>query len=141
MLIEKFKRHIKKNGYFKTKERLELFEILTKQKTPCTIQRLVHLADNMDEATVYRNLELFEEIGVTHRIYTGWKYKVELSDMFRSHHHHMTCDSCGAVISFEESVGFERELRKLEQKYGFNASSHSLELRGSCSSCHSNRFA
>jgi len=80
-------------------------------------------------------LELFEKIGISIRIYTGWKYKVELSDQYSHHHHHMLCTSCDKIIAFEESEGFLKELLKLEQKHGFLAKSHSLELQGLCKNC------
>lgn len=136
------KQLLKKSRNSITPERLLLFHELHSYNKPYSVSSLVSkLAHSMNKTTVYRNLDLFENLGITHRVYTGWKYKVELSDMFRSHHHHMTCNNCEAIISFEESEGFERELRKLERKHGFSATSHSLELRGICNSCHRNRFA
>jgi Fur family ferric uptake transcriptional regulator len=84
---------------------------------------------------VYRTLELFEEIGITTRVYSGWKYKVELSDDFSPHHHHMTCTNCGEIISFEESDAFLRELDRISKNHGFKSESHSLELKGLCKNC------
>ncbi len=76
-----------------------------------------------------------EKIGITTRIYSGWKYKVELSDAFSAYHHHMTCTRCGTIISFHESEAIQDELKLLEVTHGFNAVSHSLELKGLCRNC------
>jgi len=136
MIEEIFKDTLKKSRLFCTRERVRLFQELKNSHDPCSIAHLVSAtAEAMDETTVYRNLDAFEKIGIVHRVYTGWKYKVELSDMFRDHHHHMTCTTCGNIISFEEPESLETELKKLGQKYNFSVQSHTLELKGLCSAC------
>jgi Fe2+ or Zn2+ uptake regulation protein len=97
-----FQKLLSKNNYRCTEERRVLFSTLKNQSNPCTIQELVTATSgSLDPATVYRNVELFEKLNVVHRVYTGWKYKVELSDDFRDHHHHMTCTNCSTITSFE----------------------------------------
>jgi len=136
MIEQLFRETLQKRKLYRTSERMRLFRELKDQKAPCSIAELVELtSDSLDTATVYRNLELFEEIGVITRVYSGWKYKVELSDKFSPHHHHMTCTNCGNVISFKESKSFEAELRKLAKSHGFDAKSHTLELKGLCTNC------
>ncbi len=134
--LQQFKELLKRNKYKNTPERRLLFETMLRQSSPCSIQELIDLVKNsMNETTVYRNLETFEEIGAVTRVYSGWRYKLELSDMFRGHHHHMTCRNCGDVISFDEQPSLLAELHKIEQKHGFTMQSHSLELEGLCSNC------
>ena len=136
MQLETFKKTLQSKQLFVTRERSLLFEKLSRLQSPITITQLAALlSSEMNETTVYRNIELFESLDITTRVYTGWRYKVELSDRFSSHHHHMTCETCGQIISFQESAGFQRELQKLESAYGFRSSSHSLELRGQCKAC------
>jgi len=38
----------------------------------------------------------------------GWKYKLELSNAFQHHHHHLTCLQCGGVTPLPED-GVARE--------------------------------
>jgi Fur family ferric uptake transcriptional regulator len=119
-----------------TSERLALFRILKDIRVPYSLKELLELtANEMDTATVYRNLDLFEKLGITTRIYDGWKYKVELSDVYNEHHHHMTCSNCGVIIPFEETNNFQRELKALEVEYNFSIESHTLELKGLCKDC------
>jgi len=127
---------LKKNGLRDTQERRKIFNILLSQKSPCSIAELVQAAKSFaDRSTVYRTLEIFEKIDITTRVYTGWKYKIELSDTFSHHHHHMLCLKCGRILSFEESPRFLEELKKIESQHGFIAQSHTLELQGLCDTC------
>jgi Fur family ferric uptake transcriptional regulator len=136
MIEELFRETLKKHQLRRTTERVRLFQELKDLKVPCSISDLVERTkDSLDMTTVYRNLDTFEANGIITRVYTGWKYKVELSDMFRDHHHHMSCTNCGNIISFEESDEFVNELKKLEMIHGFKAESHSLELKGLCKNC------
>jgi Fe2+ or Zn2+ uptake regulation protein len=127
---------LKKSNKYITDDRLSLFRHLCDQESPLSIQLIVkNLCNSMDEATVYRNIKMFERLGVVTRVYTGWKYKIELSDNFSAHHHHMLCTNCNLIVSFEESSQFIGELKKIEVQNGFRVQSHTLELQGLCSSC------
>lgn len=133
---ETFIKTLQKNNKYITDDRLTLFRYLNESHTPLSIQEIaISLVNSMDEATVYRNIRIFEKLGIATRVYTGWKYKVELSDQYSHHHHHMMCTNCETIISFEESAVFQQELKKIEKKYGFKAESHSLELKGLCKDC------
>ncbi len=131
-----FQHLLKDNGYRLTKERQALFNALSTLHSPASITELAKVCSRiMDSATVYRNLAVFQKLGITHHVYSGWKYTVELSDKFSSHHHHMTCTNCGIIVSFEESQSLVSEMNKLQHKYKFKIQSHSLELSGLCSKC------
>ncbi len=127
---------LEKNHLRKTAERLKVFNTLKQQDQPFAMSEIVALCrSELDRSTVYRTIDVFEKIGVTTRVYSGWKYSIELSDMFNAHHHHMTCTNCGKIIAFEESTMFNEEIRKQEKQYGFKTTSHSLELKGLCATC------
>ena len=50
------------------------------------------------------------------------------------HHHHITCQLCGAVTDLEDSdVHYNDE--KIRKKTGFITKYHSIELEGICSLC------
>jgi len=137
MAEEVLRNTLRKNRLYRTTERIYIFRLLKDQQSPCTFSELVNLsAEVADRSTVYRTLQVYEEIGVVSRGRRGNDSTFELSDMFSAHHHHMTCTNCGDVISFEESDSFVRELHKLEHQHGFKSASHSLELKGLCKSCH-----
>lgn len=136
MPADVFTQTLKKNRLSVTQERLKLFAVLDDQDRPLTMNQLINACSpTLDRSTVYRTVDIFEKIGVAIRVYSGWKYRIELSEVFSSHHHHITCIRCGKIIPFEESVGFERELQYIQQKYAFNITSHTLELKGLCKTC------
>jgi Fur family ferric uptake transcriptional regulator len=127
---------LKKNRLSNTRARRTVFDILDAQNNPLTMKQLVNAASpTLDRSTVYRTIELFEHIGIVTKVYTGWKYRIELSDIFSSHHHHLTCTACGTIISFEDSNHFDNELHQIATKHGFSLSAHSLELKGLCRAC------
>lgn len=127
---------LKKAGHSTTKARKEVFEVLSSHHQPLTMREIGDiLSKKIDRASVYRVIEVFEKIGVVHRVYTGWKYKIELSEVFHPHHHHIYCTTCHSTISFKEPVELEHILRDLERKHSFTISSHQFEIQGICPNC------
>lgn len=131
----KFQKSLKTYGYSVTKPRLAVFSAML-DREPLVVQQLIDtVGKDIDRASVYRTIKLFERISVIQRLVHGWKYKLELSDEFSSHHHHISCIRCGTLQTFEESTAISRELKRLAQSAGFNETSHQLEIRGICQKC------
>lgn len=133
----KLKQLLRDRGYSTTRPRLLVFDRLQKSKGPVSVAELASQLKEIDNASTYRTIGLFESAGIIQRVWTGFKSKVELSEKFSSHHHHFTCHSCGKVISFD-SKGLEDSLAKLEKTEGFKLTHHSVELSGFCESCSKN---
>lgn len=128
---------LKQRGHSVTKARQHVFTALT-DSGPITMAQLVNkVHSRVDRASVYRAVELFEKLGIVNRLQIGWKYKLELSDLFTEHHHHATCMQCGSVISLEEDPQLEQGIRRLAQAAGFASKSHTLEIKGLCATCKS----
>ena len=126
---------LKKNGSSLTKPRKLVFDLLL-DREPQTMQVLVHrAAGRVDRATIYRTIELFEELGIVHRLNIGWKYKIELSDMFVGHHHHFYCTNCHKTYNLEPSSMLETMIDSLVSKDGFAPRGHQLEIYGLCENC------
>jgi Fur family ferric uptake transcriptional regulator len=126
---------LKKRGYSVTKTRQAVFNALT-DAGPITMAQLTNkVRAHADRASVYRTVELFERLGIVNRLQIGWKYKIELSDLFTEHHHHATCILCGNVTSLEEDAQLEAGITQLAQAADFTIKSHSLEIRGICAIC------
>jgi Fe2+ or Zn2+ uptake regulation protein len=132
---EELKDTLKRGGQSLTKPRQIVFAALQNQE-PQAMQRLVKLcAEQIDRATVYRTVAVFEKLGIVQRLQIGWKYKLELSDDFHDHHHHLTCTKCGKTFPFEEDVALEERMATLAANYGFMMRAHQLEIQGLCSNC------
>lgn len=132
---EKELRNILKNaGYSITQPRRDIFRYLLNKK-PISMHDLVWaLKDKTDRASVYRTIQLFEELNIVHRINIGWKYKIELSDTFHYHHHHITCEGCEKIISVKDDA-LEDRIRFIAQKEGVIMTGHQIEIQGWCANC------
>ncbi|HSX46045.1 MAG TPA: Fur family transcriptional regulator [Candidatus Saccharimonadia bacterium] len=125
---------LKRHGQSMTGQRRILFEALQGQE-PQSMAELVRACPGIDRASVYRNVSLFEKLGIIQRLQIGWKYKLELSDRFQRHHHHMTCTNCGRTIALAEDSKLETQLRLLAAHNRFKMKSHQLEIQGLCETC------
>lgn len=125
---------LQKNGFSFTKQRLLVFDLLLHQE-PMTVYELIdRAAGRLDRASIYRTLSVYEQIGVVRQINIGWKYKVELSDIFAEHHHHLTCLRCGRIIPIGSNE-LEKFITQLANEYNFSISEHQIELQGYCRAC------
>lgn len=132
--IKLFRKTLRENGYSNTKTRYRMFLALQENDSP-TVKELVGLLKGQDRATVYRNIIVFEKLGIISKLWLGWETKVELGDMFRHHHHHFSCINCGRVTALEEDDLIESHIATLGKRKGFKAMDHQLEIRGLCKSC------
>lgn len=99
------------------------------------MNELITTLPSIDRASIYRTVELFIELGIIERIQMGWKYKIELSDAYSHHHHHMSCINCGRLLSFAENHKLEDVLEEISKEYGFTPTAHQIEIRGYCKHC------
>lgn len=120
-----------------TDTRLKVFKALDKQE-PQTMSELITTLTNVDRASVYRTVALFEKLGIIRRLQIGWKYKLELSEQFNYHHHHISCTKCGAIFPLREDANLEAIINSLANEYGFEPQDHQLEIQGLCRNCQNN---
>lgn len=130
---EVFSQLLKENGQSITKARLAVFTALLGHE-PMPMNELVKRVGHIDRASVYRAVSLFERLGVIQRLAVGWKYKIELTDHFAEHHHHLTCTNCGRTITMNETE-LEALISKLAAGHNFAPTAHQIEIQGLCSEC------
>jgi Fur family ferric uptake transcriptional regulator len=126
---------LKDNGYSMTAARRHVCELLWGQEPQSMHDLGMRSKGAIDRASLYRAIRLFEQLGIVQRIYIGWKYKIELSDIFTHHHHHISCLGCGKIVAITEEDAIERLIAELSAKHGFTAHTHQLEVRGYCTQC------
>lgn len=85
----------------------------------------------LSRATVYRTLETLVELGLAVRIpHPGWEQRYDpRTDL----HHHLVCESCGAVFD-HESPALDH-LPRPARSSGFLAQGYSVQFRGRCAAC------
>ena len=102
-----FRQILTSNGCRLTEARRAVFDILNNSEPLYISEIIARAKGRVDRVSVYRNIALFEELGIANRINIGWKYKIELSDHFIGHHHHMSCLNCGVVIEIKDDSRVE----------------------------------
>lgn len=133
--MDLFETILRKNAYFKTRARLNLFRALQNHE-PMSIKQLIAKLPRQDQASVYRNAKLFEELGIINRVRLGWKFKLELSDLFQRHHHHLTCINCNKTSDLLNDASIELSIAQVANQSGFIPLDHQLEISGLCQECH-----
>src|SRR5262249_61410920 len=86
-------------------------------------------------ASVYRALDLLEELGLVQRIEAARGVAgYERIDPSGHHHHHAICSRCGRMEPFEDR-GLERAIGAVSQQIPFEIAEHDVVLRGLCKRC------
>jgi Fur family ferric uptake transcriptional regulator len=88
-------------------------------------------------ASIYRTLQLLDDLRLVRRVDVGEavaRYEPVLPD--GEHHHHLQCDSCGAVRAFEDPE-LERAIERLARRVDYSVDAHDVTLRGECPACRS----
>lgn len=124
---------LKKSGLSVTQPRKVVFEALYSFGLQ-SMNQLISRCTSCDRASVYRAVDVLEGIGVIQRVRHGFKYKLELSDSFLPHHHHIVCTLCGKAADIEQSR-LESLLEDIAVSEQFVLVSHKVELNGICIDC------
>lgn len=130
-----FRQILTSNGHRVTEAREATFKLLIHSEPQSIRDILRRGGDAVDRVSIYRNIELFEKLGIVHRVYAGWKYKLELSDTFIAHHHHLSCLSCGKVIDIEDEKHIDSFIAEVARARDFIPRRHIFEIDGYCSTC------
>jgi Fur family ferric uptake transcriptional regulator len=96
-------------------------------------QHVVRAFPDVNISTVYRTLEVLEELGVVrHTHFHDGVAQYERTDAAR--HHHMVCARCGADAEIELEV-LQPLADELERRYGFEADLAHSAIVGVCRLC------
>lgn len=88
----------------------------------------------LGDASLFRTLKLFTDIGVMQRIHgIDDCHRYILSS--QHHAHRVVCTICGEIAEFAE-CGLDSMIRTLEGQTGYHIVDHLLELFGVCPCCH-----
>jgi Fur family ferric uptake transcriptional regulator len=86
-------------------------------------------------ASVYRALELLQELGLVQRLDTGeGPSRYERVTPGGDHHHHAVCLSCGGLTAFEDPR-LEQAIESLGRRLDHRVSGHDVVIRGLCPAC------
>ncbi len=139
--INELKENLKNKGYKLTPQRRAILNsIMNSEDRHLTAEEIYDLVKvdcpEIGLATVYRTVQLLEELGVVSKLdLDDGCSRYELVMEGEEHqHHHLICNGCGKVIEVEGDLLDELE-KNIENNYSFKILDHSLKFYGICEEC------
>ncbi len=130
-------KELKKTGYKATGPRMAVLDVLDKKQIPLSAYQIEEaLPKNIpvNVVTIYRVLELFEELGIVHKILSKQGYvKCDLEDKL-SCHHFAICSTCDTVQEYAEVKKHDAK-NKVPKSLHFKSLKHQSEILGTCEPC------
>lgn len=131
---------LSKKGFRLTKNRAKVFETLATHESALSLFDLELILETIDKSTIFRCLQLFQEVGALHRIDDGSGiYKFALSRDNVSHlsasHAHFYCLKCEQTYCIE-GISMPVSFNLPE---GFCSDSINLVIKGTCANCKKRR--
>ena len=110
-----------------TKKREEIINKVKDEKKALSAKEVSSLLPKIDQATVYRNLNLFVKEGLLKKF--SFSSKEAFYEMAEKDHHHAVCDDCEKVRHLHIS---DKEILKSLDLDDFKAESVEVIVRGRC---------
>lgn len=136
--IAKFSDFLQQQGLKLTSERealvREIFSIHYHFEADELLFKMKQNNTKISRATVYRTLELLVKSGLVRRVHLGEDHYHYEHVSGNSHHDHLICTTCGAVIEFHDE-DLERRQREICERKKFTPTFHNLQILGLCDAC------
>lgn len=138
-LLAEYHKKLARNNYKLTSQRKDILTVLINNKDRhFSVEDLYNEVKKINPdvglATIYRSLELFCKLNITHMLEfeSDYKHYELISD--DDHHHHLICMNCNKIIEFhdEDLIEFEERLAK---EYDFEMIKHYIKFYGYCREC------
>jgi Fur family transcriptional regulator, ferric uptake regulator len=134
------RRALERSGHRSSAPRAAVVDTLAELGCSVTAREIANRVEQRGRAvglaSVYRTLELLEQMGLVQRVDLGEGVaRFEPAHGSGEHHHHLVCDSCGNVTAFEDA-DLERAIERLSGRVDFAIDAHDVTLRGECPACH-----
>lgn len=125
-------------GYRRGGARAAVIELLDEQACALTAYDIeAALREHgraVGRASVYRVLEELQELGLVTKVELGQGQARYEPARPEHHHHHLVCDTCGAIVPFYDEP-LERAIAAVSRRVDFEISEHEIVLHGSCAGC------
>lgn len=138
MATSEWEQKLRRGGYRITPQRqlvLESVERLRHGTPEEILAEVQRTATGVNLSTIYRNLEVLEEVGLVTHAHIG--HGAPTYHSVDDHVHiHLVCDTCGAILSID-AVNAEPFLDDLRRSTGFITDVSHVALHGTCATCSS----
>jgi Fur family transcriptional regulator, zinc uptake regulator len=135
MNLQKALNLLKEKGYKNTGKRETILNIFAKQERYLTAKEVLDLMQDdfpgLSFDTVYRNLALFEELGIVEGTEWNGERRYRFHCGGENHHHHIICTECGRTRTIQ-LCPMNAILGKPDN---FDITGHKFEIYGVCSDC------
>jgi len=126
------------HGYRMTRPRRQVMEIIAASETALTPQEIyqksLQLERSLGIASVYRTLEMLEELGLIQQIHQpGGCHGIWPA--LEGHKHHLICRDCGQMQVIEGNVDIDGYISAIEKQTGYRVDDHWLQFFGRCDGC------
>ncbi len=126
---------LKNNGYKYTGKREELLRILDHEKRYLTAKEMLEMIQedypSISFDTIYRNLALFQELGILEATQLDGERMYRLSCPTNDHHHHLICTECGKT----KPIDMCPMQTDMQTPSDFTITGHKFEIYGYCAEC------
>lgn len=139
--IDRIKQQLHSHSYKLTPQREATVRVLLENEEDHLTAEDIYLlvkekSPEIGLATVYRTLELLNELKIIHKLNFGdgvarYDLNAEGAERF---HHHLICIHCGSVDEILEDLLGDVE-QKVERDFNFNILDHRLTFHGICHRC------
>ncbi len=132
---------LKASGYKYTNQRALIYNVFVEnQEDHLSTEEVYAIVQEKDPevgiATVYRTLQLFDELGLLYKIsFDDGVSRYELKSSIAGHrHHHLMCLGCGVITEFKHDLLDTLE-NEIEVTENFKVVDHNLKFYGYCKNC------
>lgn len=133
---------LRERGYRLTPQRqlvLEAVDTLEHATPDDILTEVRRTASSVNISTVYRTLELLEELGLVSHAHLG--HGAPTYHVAERHHHmHLVCRDCGSIIEAEIAVA-DPLVEALRAEFGFDTDVKHFAIFGRCADCTARRAA
>ena len=136
MVSTDWKTNLRQHGYRLTPQRqlvLEAVEALEHATPDDILHQVRRTASGINISTVYRTLELLEELGLVSHTHLGHGAPAyHLADLH--HHMHLVCRDCGSVTESDTSLAAPL-VDRLRTEFDFETDVKHFAIFGRCGAC------
>jgi len=123
-------------GYRLTQARLAILHVMEENDISLSPEEIHNrgkmIYPSLGLATVYRTLDLLDELGFVRRVHS--EHRCHSYASTGVDRHYLICTDCHHLVEFECS-GLEPLIESVCQQTGYTVSEHLLELSGLCPDC------
>ncbi len=135
--IEVAEARLRESGHRASEPRAAVLRLLARQDCVRSAHQIASALRSRKRpvgiATVYRTLELLEELKLVQRLDVGGgsaRFEPALPGG-EHHHHHFVCENCGKVAPFSDER-LERAIDAVGDRLAFDVGGHDVILKGRC---------